>query len=52
MSGSSISTQIFELATRAFPDGGTYLEAGANDGFFFSNTYELEKLGGVNGAEY
>ena len=46
MSDSPISAQIFELATRVFPDGGTYLEAGANDGVFFSNTYELEKLGG------
>lgn len=46
MSDSPISAQIFELATRVFPDGGTYLEAGANDGIFFSNTYELEKLGG------
>ena len=45
MSDSPISAQIFELATRVFPDGGTYLEAGAHDGIFFSNTYELEKLG-------
>lgn len=45
MSASPISDQVTKLCLRLFPNGGTYLEAGAHDGIFFSNTTELEESG-------
>ena len=51
ISDSPISAEIFELATRVFPDGGMYLEAGAHDGIFFQTLMNLKNWG-VNGEGY